>query len=154
METPESDGLVVFTRPKFERAGMHTALERMRQERLKETGSAEPLRLREEQAAQWRHDAVDHIDAVVEGDIPESTVVPNAKIKQNLDKALGSLQHVFASAASATVGDMRLDEIEVGLEIGTDGSVGIPGFGVKVTGKSTVTVRFKRADVSKPSNVQ
>jgi hypothetical protein len=76
--------------------------------------------------------------------------VKSGIIKQNLDKALQALNETFKSAVETTIGDMHLNEIEIGLEIGSDGSVGIPGIGIKVTGKSSNTVRFARRDAKAP----
>jgi len=75
-------------------------------------------------------------------------IVASSRIKQNLDKALSALDEIFSSAMNATVGNLHLDEIEIGLEIGSDGSVGIPGIGIRVTGKSSITVKFKSGNSS------
>lgn len=92
---------------------------------------------------------LDAVDAKILEAEPNKIVSRKVKpsiVKDNLDDVLANLEQVFSSAMNATIGNLRLDEIEVGLEIGTDGSVGIFGIGMKVTGKSSITVKFKRSD--------
>jgi hypothetical protein len=71
-------------------------------------------------------------------------VVSSSRIRKNLDKALDALKDAFESSVGKKVGDLELEEIEVGLELSTDGKVGIPGIGVTISGKSSVVVRFKK----------
>ena len=75
---------------------------------------------------------------------PRAHGVSSSRIRKNLDKALDALKDAFESSVGKKVGDLELDEIEVGLELSTDGKVGIPGIGVTISGKSSVVVRFKK----------
>lgn len=67
--------------------------------------------------------------------------------RSELDEQFRALGKSLESAMERSMGNLRLDEIEVALEVGTDGSIGIPGIGMKVTGKSSITLRFSRRSV-------
>ncbi|HET9342859.1 MAG TPA: hypothetical protein VFO25_08100 [Candidatus Eremiobacteraceae bacterium] len=79
---------------------------------------------------------------------PAEHAVRSSRIRKNLDKALDALRDVFQSSVGKKIGEFELDEIEVGLEISTDGKVGVLGVGIGVSGKSNITIKFKRAGKS------
>lgn len=82
--------------------------------------------------------------ALESGETVTGKAVGVGRIRKNVDQAIEALKDAFSSSAGKTIGDLELDEIEVGLEISSDGKVGILGIGVGVSGSSSIKVTFKR----------
>lgn len=75
---------------------------------------------------------------------PKRTEVDAVAFKKHLNGTLAVLREAFQGALDSTVGGLSIDEVEVALEVGAEGAVGILGTGASVSGKTSLTVRFKR----------
>jgi hypothetical protein len=83
------------------------------------------------------------VDAVT-GAISKRVSLPTSKLKQQIGSLIGVLSEVFDQAEQKENARISLDEIELTVEITTEGQLGILGSGGKAGGKGGITLKFKR----------
>ena len=68
------------------------------------------------------------------------------EIEQRMSVFLGMVSRIFQSAEQETqkAAGMSLDEIELSVEIGSEGEVRLIGSGAKASGKGAIKLKFKR----------
>lgn len=64
-------------------------------------------------------------------------------LKQNLNKFLDSMGGAMAGIPGTLAG-FELDEIELSLEVGAEGEIGLLGTGGKLSGKGSITLKLKK----------
>ncbi len=81
---------------------------------------------------------------------PRPVQVEQAKLERGMTQFLGTMGRVLsrAQAAAPDLGNMVLDEIELAIEISGEGEVRLLGSGGKFGGKGTMTLKFKRSELS------
>ena len=65
-------------------------------------------------------------------------------LKQNTSDFLGMVGELFEQADRQQASGMKLDEVELAVEINGEGELSILGSGGKVGGKGAITLKFKR----------
>ncbi|MEM9542100.1 MAG: hypothetical protein AAGA60_21725 [Cyanobacteria bacterium P01_E01_bin.42] len=72
----------------------------------------------------------------------QSVQVSASTLKENMAEFIDLVGDIFASAETKT--GMKLDEVEVAVEITGNGEVKLMGTGMGVEGKGAITLKFKR----------
>jgi hypothetical protein len=75
---------------------------------------------------------------------PESEWYHSTFFKDNVEVVTEQIRQIFESAFEKTFGEFHLESVEVSLEISADGKVGFFGSHVGLSGKSGITLSFKR----------
>jgi hypothetical protein len=71
-----------------------------------------------------------------------ATVSPET-LQNNLKSFLGSMETAI-SGVPQLLGGYALDEIELSLEVGAEGEIGLLGTGGKLSGKGSISLKLKR----------
>jgi hypothetical protein len=74
--------------------------------------------------------------------------VPVSIVSKSFAQVLDNLGEVFNAAAKKTLGGMRLQEVEVSLDVSAEGKVGLLGTGASITGSTGLRLTFKRNDAN------
>ena len=83
------------------------------------------------------------VDALTEA-IGKRVSLPTAKLKEQIGRLVKDLTEVFDHADQEANGKITLNEVELTVEVNTEGQLGILGSGGKVGGKGGITLKFKR----------
>ena len=75
---------------------------------------------------------------------PKAVSVPFETLKKNADDFLAMVGELFDRAERQQSAGMRLDEVELAVEINGEGQLSLLGTGGKVGGKGAITLKFKR----------
>lgn len=78
---------------------------------------------------------------------PKEVKLPVSVLEQNMNQFLHLVGRLFKQVDQhiGSESDMRLDEVELAIEIGGEGEVKLVAGG-KATGKGAITLKFKRSD--------
>lgn len=71
------------------------------------------------------------------------------RLKENTSSFLEMVGELFAQAERQQAAGMKLDEVELAVEINGEGQLSILGSGGKVGGRGAITLKFKRESVNK-----
>ena len=74
---------------------------------------------------------------------PRKTEVSAEELQRKLQTFLNSMTTAL-QGVPALLGGYKSEEIELSLEIGAEGELGLLGTGVKASGKSGITIKLKR----------
>jgi hypothetical protein len=76
--------------------------------------------------------------------------LPVSQLEQNMNQFLQLIGRLFKQVDQqiGSESDMKLDEVELSVEIGAEGEVKLVAGG-KATGKGAITLKFKRSDSNK-----
>ena len=74
--------------------------------------------------------------------VVQSVQISATTLKQNMSEFIDLVGDIFASAETQT--GMKLDEVEIAVEITGDGEVKLMGTGIGIEGKGAITLKFKR----------
>ncbi|MBE9007842.1 hypothetical protein IQ259_22960 [Fortiea sp. LEGE XX443] len=76
----------------------------------------------------------------------DAVQVSAQKLEQNMTHFLQVLGRLFSRAEQQANSKMQLEEIELSVEISSEGEVKLIGSGVKASGKGAIKLRFKRQE--------
>ncbi|HEY9740596.1 MAG TPA: hypothetical protein V6C90_08905 [Coleofasciculaceae cyanobacterium] len=88
---------------------------------------------------------LDEYDEPIEFSIKGRVAVPVEKLKKEITDFLQVVGDLFQQAEQQQP-EMQLDEIELSVEINTEGQVSLFGIGGKNGDKGAITLKFKRKD--------
>jgi hypothetical protein len=69
-----------------------------------------------------------------------TAIVP--RLREEVDAATNSLAEIFATSFRKRFGDFELHEVEIELSVSADGTLGVMGSGVSVTGGGYIKMKF------------
>ncbi|NEO26233.1 MAG: hypothetical protein F6K03_04890 [Kamptonema sp. SIO4C4] len=80
--------------------------------------------------------------------LKQRTEVPVDALKEEMGKLYTVMTQLFNQFQSRQPETLRLDEVELSIEVNSKGQVSIVGMGGEVSGKGAITLKFKRVPAS------